>query len=195
MTAHAEALAALRDWSPPTPVQSALRDRYVSHLARHPDGLTRACRPDHLTASTLVLSAEGRSVLLTLHAKAHRWFQLGGHLEHADASLADAALREATEESGLVTLALDPVPVQLSEHAVPFCGPHGDVHHLDVRFLAVAPSGATPEVSEESLAVRWWPADALPDPEPDLVELVALARARLQSSESSTVPSSRAPAE
>src|SRR5207342_1332417 len=110
----------------------------------------------------------------------------------ADASLADGALREATEESGLVTLALDPVPVQLSEHAVPFCGPHGDVHHLDVRFLAVAPSGATPEVSEESLAVRWWPADALPDPEPDLVELVALARARLQSSGSSTVPSSRA---
>lgn len=195
MTAHAEALVALRDWSPPTPEQAALRDRYATHLGRHPDGLTRACRPDHLTASTLVLSADGGSVLLTLHAKAHRWFQLGGHLEPADASLADAALREATEESGLVTLALDPVPVQLSEHAVPFCGPHGDVHHLDVRFLAVAPSGAAPEASEESLAVRWWPADALPDPEPDLVELVALARARLQSSRSSTAPSSRAPAE
>ena len=86
MTAHAEALAALRDWSPPTPEQAALRDRYVAHLAEHPDGLTRACRPDHLTASTLVLSADGRSVLLTLHAKAHRWFQLGGHIEPGDAS-------------------------------------------------------------------------------------------------------------
>ena len=79
-------------------------------------------------------------------------------------------------------LALDPLPVQLSEHAVPFCGPHGDVHHLDVRFLAVAPTEAAVAVSEESLEVRWWPADALPDPEADLVELVALARARLQSS-------------
>ncbi len=180
MSAHAEALAALGDWSPPTPEQAALRDRYLSHLRRHPDGLTRACRPDHLTASTLVLSTDGASVLLTLHAKAHRWFQLGGHVEPGDASLAGAALREATEESGLADLALDPVPVQLSEHAVPFCGPHGDVHHLDVRFVALAPVGASPEVSEESLAVRWWPADALPDPEPDLVELVTLARARTE---------------
>ena len=71
------------------------------------------------------------------------------------------------------------MPVQLSEHAVPFCGPAGDVHHLDVRFVAVAPDGAAHAVSEESLDVRWWPVDALPDPEPDLVELVALARARI----------------
>lgn len=194
MSAHARALAALRDWSPPTPEQAALRERYVSHLADHPDGLTRDCRPDHLTASTLVLSADGTSVLLTLHAKAHRWFQLGGHLEPGDPSLAEAALREATEESGLADLALDPVPVQLSEHAVPFCGPHGDVHHLDVRFLALAPTDAVPEVSDESLELRWWPVDALPDPEPDLVELVALARTRLQSSPPAS-PSSRAPAE
>jgi 8-oxo-dGTP pyrophosphatase MutT (NUDIX family) len=192
VSAHAEALAALRDWTPPTPEQAALRDRYVSHLGRHRDGLTRGCRPDHLTASTLVLSADAASVLLTLHAKAHRWFQLGGHVEPADTSLADAALREASEESGLTTLALDPVPVQLSEHAVPFCGPHGDVHHLDVRFLAVAPHAETPEPTEESLDVRWWPWDALPDPEPDLVELVGLARSRLQSS---AAPSSLAPAE
>jgi 8-oxo-dGTP pyrophosphatase MutT (NUDIX family) len=94
-------------------------------------------------------------------------------------SLAGAALREATEESGLTGLVLDPVPVQLSEHAVPFCGPHGDVHHLDVRFVAVAPSGVDHVVSEESLDVRWWAADALPAPEADLVELVALARARV----------------
>jgi hypothetical protein len=70
------------------------------------------------------------------------------------------------------------VPVQLSEHAVPFCDPRGGVHHLDVRFLAVAPADAEHTVSEESLDVRWWPADALPDPQPDMVELVALARAR-----------------
>jgi 8-oxo-dGTP pyrophosphatase MutT (NUDIX family) len=184
VSAHTEALSVLRAWAPPTAEQAAVRERYVAHLEAHPDGLTRACRPDHLTASTLVLSADGAQVLLTLHAKAHRWFQLGGHLEPGDAGLADAARREAAEESGLAAFALDPEPVQLSEHAVPFCGPDGDVHHLDVRFVAVAPAGAAVTVSEESLAVSWWPADALPDPEPDLVELVALARARVQSSPS-----------
>jgi 8-oxo-dGTP pyrophosphatase MutT (NUDIX family) len=179
VTLHDDALAVLTDWPAPSAVQEALRERYVEHLSAHPDGLTRECRPDHVTASTLVLSADGGAVLLTLHAKARRWFQFGGHCEPADTTLAGAAAREASEESGLVGLRLDPVPVQLSEHAVPFCGPTADVHHLDVRFVAVAPADAAHAVSDESLDVRWWPIDALPDPEAELVELVALARERM----------------
>jgi 8-oxo-dGTP pyrophosphatase MutT (NUDIX family) len=181
VTLHADALALLESWRAPHDGQEALRQRYVEHLRSHADGLTRGCRPDHITASTLVLNPAGDAVLLTLHAKAQEWFQLGGHCEPGDETLAGAALREATEESGLAGLELDPQPVQLSEHAVPFCGPDAPgrpVHHLDVRFVAVAPAGAGHAVSEESLDVRWWPADALPDPEADLVELVALSRAR-----------------
>jgi 8-oxo-dGTP pyrophosphatase MutT (NUDIX family) len=181
VTLHADALALLESWRAPHDSQEALRQRYVEHLRSHADGLTRGCRPDHITASTLVLNPAGDAVLLTLHAKAQEWFQLGGHCEPGDETLAGAALREATEESGLAGLELDPQPVQLSEHAVPFCGPDAPgrpVHHLDVRFVAVAPAGAGHAVSEESLDVRWWPADALPDPEADLVELVALSRAR-----------------
>ncbi|MCK0117969.1 NUDIX domain-containing protein [Isoptericola sp. S6320L] len=175
--ARPDALGALRAWEPASAAQAALRDRFTAHLDRHVDGLLRGCRPDHLTASTIVLSADASSVLLTLHAKARRWFQLGGHLEEDDTTLVGAAAREAVEESGL-DLVLDPVPVHLDEHAVPFCGPDGRARHLDVRFVAVAPSGARHAVSDESLDVRWWPVDGLPDA--DLAEPVALARARVQ---------------
>ena len=54
--------------------------------------MSRACHPAHLTAGALVLSADRSHVLLTLHAKAHRWFHLGGHCEDDDETLADAAL-------------------------------------------------------------------------------------------------------
>lgn len=185
---HADALALLRAWQAPTPGQDELRNRYVAHLEAQPDGMTRDCYPDHLTASTLVLSPDGSHVLLTLHAKAGRWFQFGGHCEVGDPTLAAAAEREAVEESGLAGLRVDPAPVQLSEHAVPFCDPRGGVRHLDVRFLATAPEGADHAVSDESLDVRWWPVDALPDD--DLADLVALARERQSTSSGASVPSS-----
>lgn len=169
MTLRDAALATLRGWSAPDAGQDALRARYVAHLEAHEDGVFRSCRPDHLTAGALVVSADRTQVLLTLHAKAGRWFQFGGHLEPGDAGLAEAALREATEESGVPGLELDPVPVHLDEHPVTFCGAPGLVHHLDVRFVAVAPAGAVPVVSEESTDVRWWPVDALPEPDTGLV--------------------------
>jgi len=168
---HADALTVLTGWAAPDERQALLRGLYVDHLHANPHGLSRSCRPDHITASTLVVSADQASVLLTLHAKARRWFQLGGHVEEDDATLAGAALREAAEESGLEGLVLDPVPVHLDAHDVPFCGGAG-ARHLDVRFLAVAPDGARHVVSDESADLRWWPVDALPGDEPSLRELV-----------------------
>ncbi|MDQ3615304.1 MAG: NUDIX domain-containing protein [Actinomycetota bacterium] len=176
---HRDALALLRGWPPPSPDQDRVRNYYLEHLESQPDGLRRDCVPDHITASTLIVSADHRRVLLTLHAKARAWFQMGGHCEDHDRTLLAAASREATEESGLPELVLDPVPVQLNTHEVPFCGTSGTVRHLDVRFLALAPASATHRTSAESLDVAWWPIDALPTTESNLLELVERARVRL----------------
>jgi len=172
---HADALGVLERWDPPSPEQDALRASYVAHLRAHPDGLFRACYPDHLTASALVVSADRSRVLLTLHRKAGLWFQFGGHIEPDDATLAGAALREATEESGVAGLVLGAAPAHLDVHAVPFCDARGGVRHLDVRYVAAAPEGADHAVSAESYDVRWWRVDALPTDEQGILDLVRLA--------------------
>ncbi|NLG22067.1 MAG: NUDIX hydrolase [Actinomycetales bacterium] len=182
---HRDALRTLTEWVPPDAAQAALRDRFGGHLYDFPDGTQRSCYPDHVTASTVVLSRDLSRVLLTLHARAGRWFQFGGHCEPDDARLVDAALREATEESGIEGLQIDDVPVHLDEHAVPFCGDRGGVHHLDVRFVAVAPDGAEHVVSDESLDLRWWSVLSLGRPNgppglsEEVVDAVRLARDRL----------------
>jgi 8-oxo-dGTP pyrophosphatase MutT (NUDIX family) len=177
---HADALAVLEGWSAPDAAQEARRRAYVDHLRARPDGLAKSCFPDHLTAGALVLSDDGTQVLLNLHRKALRWFAFGGHLEAEDRTLAGAALREGTEESGLPDLVVDPEPVHLSLHEVGFCDPRGTVRHFDVRFLARLGATSEPVVSDESLDLRWFPVDDVPTDEPDMLDLIRLARVRAQ---------------
>ncbi len=179
MTLHADALAVLERWSAPDAAQEDRRAAYVAHLRARPDGWAKGCFPDHLTAGALVLSHDGSQVLLNLHRKARRWFAFGGHLEPGDTTLAGAALREGTEESGLPDLAIDPEPVHLSLHEVDFCDTRGTVRHLDVRFLARLGATTEPVVSDESLDLQWFPVDDVPTDEPDMLDLIRLARERL----------------
>jgi len=177
---HADARAVLAAWEGPNGSQDALRTLYLEHLDEHPDALQRDCHPDHLTASALVVSSDHRQAVLTLHPIVGRWLQTGGHCEPHDATLADAALREAREESGIQDLALDPVPVLLSRHEVP-CGPLRPSHHLDVQFVAVAPADAQPVISEESLDLGWFTLDDPPEPtDQSLRDLIAAASSRLR---------------
>jgi 8-oxo-dGTP pyrophosphatase MutT (NUDIX family) len=174
-TLHADAVRVLSGWSAPDGATEALRTDFLAHLDAHPDGMWRSCRPAHVTASALVLDPASDQVLLTLHPKVGRWLQLGGHCETGDATLAAAALREATEESGLAGLELSPAPVALDRHDVACGGALGV--HLDVQYVARARAGRDHRISAESLDLQWFDADALPAPaDPALARLVNSAR-------------------
>jgi hypothetical protein len=70
--------------------------------------------------------------------------------------------------------------VHLDVHPIT-CSLGVPTRHFDVRYVAVAPVGATAVRSAESTDLRWWPVEALPDGSAgDLGELVgaAVARAR-----------------
>ncbi|MFH8629827.1 NUDIX hydrolase [Streptomyces lydicus] len=176
MSLHAEAARTLKEWPAPSSDQEQLRLAYLDHLAAHRDGMWKPCKEGHLTASALVIDPAAGRVLLTLHRKLEMWLQMGGHCEPEDASLADAALREAREESGIARgLTLLPGgPVRLDRHRTP-CAVH-----LDVQYAALAPEGAVAAISDESLDLKWFAYDEVPGvADTSVVRLVEAARALL----------------
>jgi 8-oxo-dGTP pyrophosphatase MutT (NUDIX family) len=181
---YQNAVTVLSAWSSTSDAADLARKQTLDLLADGPAAMTRAHRAGHVTASTLIIDADSR-LLLCLHGRMNMWMQVGGHCEPGDATLAAAALREATEESGIAGLALDPDPIDVDIHPVrcrPAEGePAGPTHHFDVRFLAVAPAGVTEQVSDESSALGWFTPDTLPTPLADgVLQQIAPALARLR---------------
>lgn len=175
----AAAVEALTAFRPADPMQRRLREEYLTHLAAHPDAVVRSGPPVHLTASCLVIGESGSHVLLTHHRRAGRWFQFGGHLEPADPGVHAAATREAREESGIPTVTPLPGIIELNRHVLV-----GDFtrcrEHLDIRFVATVPLSARHHTSEESIDVRWWPVDDLPEgPHGEVADLVRAGLAAL----------------
>jgi 8-oxo-dGTP pyrophosphatase MutT (NUDIX family) len=131
--------------------------------------------PGHITASAIVLSPDLSSVLVIHHKKLLRWLQPGGHIEKEDASLLDAARREAYEETAVSTfkhlflawISIDIIPIWKGF----------PMHlHYDLKY-AMKAMDWTVERTAETSAVAWVSVEELAklDVTSDLTDGVARA--------------------
>ena len=126
----------------------------IKFAERYENCCERTLTVGHFTGSCWLVSKDGQRVLLTHHKKLERWLQLGGHAD-GDSDLAQVALREAEEESGLTNLVVDPEIFDLERHAIPARGSDAEHFHHDVRFVVHATGSEDFVVSDESHALAW----------------------------------------
>jgi 8-oxo-dGTP pyrophosphatase MutT (NUDIX family) len=155
------------------------RTRLLSLLEEHPRPLDRTSYdPGHVTASGLVVSSDGSSVLLVLHRRLGRWLQPGGHLEPTDADIVAAARREVREETGIeVDPTVPPILVAVDVHEIPPArGEPAHLHHDLVFRFAAEPCQTAP--STEVVDAVWFAMERLDEAGVDDALRRAAERAR-----------------
>ena len=161
LSARADALALLGAYAPRDPGERAAKARILEFVEANEE-LGRSNTAGHLTASALVVDAAFGRLLLDHHAKLGIWVQFGGHVEEGE-GIAEAALRETREESGLASVRLlSPAIFDIDVHPIPARGGVAAHFHHDLRFLAVADPAEAFAVSAESLTLRWIALEELP---------------------------------
>lgn len=148
-------LSQLAVYQPLRAQDAAARDRIARFVEEHEACFERSLAIGHVTGSAWIVDAGRSRCLLTHHRKLDRWLQLGGHAD-GDADVLAVAMREAREESGLVSLrVVAPSIFDCDVHAIPGRGPEPAHHHYDVRFLLEADADEPLVVSEESRELAW----------------------------------------
>jgi 8-oxo-dGTP pyrophosphatase MutT (NUDIX family) len=85
-----------------SPEEQKSRELILALLEHTPAPFSRhQFHPGHITCTALVLHPDAPRVLLIHHHRHRRWLLPGGHVEESDGTLADAARREAIEETAV----------------------------------------------------------------------------------------------
>jgi 8-oxo-dGTP pyrophosphatase MutT (NUDIX family) len=154
-------LGALAGYLERYPAEAGLLSESTRLLSRAGNLASRRAFPMHATVGALLV--RGTEVLIVEHRDYGILLQPGGHLEPADATLADAAKRELVEETGVdpdTVSCVSQAPVYVECARVP-ARPHKDEPehlHLDFGYAFVTADGDVGRIQQsEVTAVGWYP--------------------------------------
>ena len=163
-------LAELAEYSPADAHEAESLEWMLRFVAAPADPFARENPVGHVTASAVVARRRdagkgvarpsGDAFLLVYHRKLSRWLQPGGHVEHSDASAFEAAVREASEETGIRPGDFEsPLGVKILDvdvHLIPARKTEPAHHHFDVRFLLTTASDIDIAASDDpTRPVEW----------------------------------------
>lgn len=153
--------------------------RILALMDQHALIFSPLCEACHFTGSALVMDTEGR-ILLHYHKKLGRWLQFGGHPDY-ETDMANVALREAREESGLPDLHFwdnERRLLDVDVHIIPATATRPEHLHLDLRYLLQTERPAHLQPPDgESGQLQWFRQDEI---EADTLKLDSAHRRLIQ---------------
>lgn len=145
----------LKNYFPSNKEEIEYKTKMLNFIYENENCFERSLHTGHFTASAWLLNNKMNHALLMLHTKLNIWVQLGGHCD-GDFNLLKVAIKEATEESGIV----DIVPVHenifdIDVHLIPENKEIQSHYHYDVRFLLRCNNNQEIRSNHESKQLKW----------------------------------------
>jgi len=125
----------------------------------------RSLTQGHITGSAWLVDRNFQHVFFTHHKKLNRWFQPGGHSDGDPNTLA-VSMREASEESGIEDVFIQPVDNSIFDidvHTIPANKKEAEHLHYDIRFLLETDMRHPLRISEESNEIAWINLENIPE--------------------------------
>ncbi len=142
------------------------KEFFLSFIENNPDCLSRENDCAHFTASSWIVSADRKSVLMVYHNIYDSWSWTGGHADGED-DMAAVAKRELMEETGIKNPRLvSPEPISLEILTVDGHMKRGKyVHshlHLNLTYLFEADESEALRIkADENSGVKWFGVDEM----------------------------------
>jgi len=128
-------LLQLEQYRPWDATEAAHQMAILDLLRSSPSAFDRRCyEPGHITGSAWILADTGQ-VAMIYHRRLQRWLQPGGHTEPGEFDGISTALREVSEELGLVIAPSQASLFDLDLHRIPETASQPSHLHFDIRYL------------------------------------------------------------